>query len=65
MVPDRRERLKMAQLATWNDAFREYAWNAGAVYPERAWLLHNNDVWLANPHYKGPPARHPEDDDYE
>jgi hypothetical protein len=52
-------------LATWNDAFREFAWNYGMDHPDRAWLLHDNDVWLANPHYVGPPVPHPEDYDFE
>lgn len=49
-------------LATWNDAYREFSWNAGEDNPDQAWLLHENDVWLANPHYVGPKVRHPEDD---
>lgn len=52
----------MDTLATWNDAYREFAWNAGADHPDCAWLLHENDVWMANPHYVGPKVRHPEDD---
>jgi hypothetical protein len=58
--------MEKDRLATWSDAFREWAWNAGAMFPDRAWLLHDCDVWLANPHYVGPPVRHPEDDgDYD
>lgn len=53
------------RLATPMEAVREYAYNAGAVYPDRAWLLHDWDVWVANPHYRGPRVPHPEDYDAE
>lgn len=49
-------------LATHTDAMREFAWNAGAEFPESQWLLTSYDVWVRNPHYSGPPQRHPEDD---
>ena len=32
---------------------------------DQAWILSDRDVWYANPFYKGPPQRHPEDYDYE
>jgi hypothetical protein len=50
-------------LATPADAIREYAWNAGAMFSNRAWILTDYDVWVKTPHYKGPPVKHPEDDD--
>lgn len=53
-----------APLATVSDAIREYGYNAGMENQEHAWLLTDYDVWVANPHYRGPPVRHPEDDDY-
>jgi hypothetical protein len=51
----------MDQLATPSDAVREWAWNAGAERPEQAWLLHDWDVWVKNPHYTGSDVPHPED----
>jgi len=52
-------------LATPAEAVAEFARNIGGEYPDRAWLLHDWDVWVANPHYKGPPVPHPEDYDPE
>lgn len=49
-------------LATPGEALVEFAWNAGTDKPEQAWLLHDRDVWVRNPHYSGPPVPHPEDD---
>ena len=51
--------------ATNSEAVAEYARNAGADHPDRAWLLHDWDVWVSNPHYRGPPVPHPESDDEE
>jgi hypothetical protein len=51
-------------LATPDDALREFARNAGRERPGEAWLLHDWDVWVANPFYSGPPVRHPESSDY-
>jgi hypothetical protein len=55
------------RLATPQEAVSEFAWNAGAEHAEQAWLLHDWDVWVKNPHYSGPPVPHPESDplDYE
>jgi hypothetical protein len=50
--------------ASYSDACREYAHNAGCDRPESAWILTPWDTWEKNPNYSGPPARHP-DDDYE
>jgi hypothetical protein len=47
-------------LATPAEAVDEYARNMGGEYPDRAWLLHDWDVWVKNPHYVGPPVPHPE-----
>lgn len=38
---------------------------AGYERKDQAWILSDRDVWYANPYYKGPPQRHPEDYDYE
>lgn len=46
--------------ATPSEARREFAYNAGADYPDRAWLLTDWDTWESNPHYQGPPVPHPE-----
>lgn len=48
--------------ATPMDAVREWVAVVGANHPNRAWLCHDYDVWVANPYYVGPPVRHPEDD---
>jgi hypothetical protein len=48
-------------LATPAESVAEWAYNAGEEMPDRAWLLHDWDVWVANPHYSGPPVPHPED----
>jgi hypothetical protein len=50
-------------LATPSQACREYACNAGADRPNAAWILTPWDTWEPNPHYQGPPQRHPEDFD--
>jgi hypothetical protein len=46
-------------------AFREWAWVHGADSPDLAWISTPYDTWERNPHYRGPPARHPEDDCYD
>ena len=50
--------------ATPQEAMNEWAWNVGSYdrFKDSEWLLHDNDVWLRNPHYSGPPQRHPEAD---
>ena len=50
------------ELATRAEAVREYAYNCGAP-ADRAWILHDWDVWTPNPRYDGPPVPHPEDVD--
>lgn len=49
-------------LATNNEALAEFGRNAGSAFPDRQWLLTDWDVWVQNPHYHGPPQRHPEED---
>lgn len=49
-------------LATPSEAVAEFAHNYGMDHPELAWLLHDWDVWVANPFYIGPKVPHPEDD---
>jgi hypothetical protein len=53
-------------LATEADAMREFAENVGDSehWKCRQWILTDYDVWVRNPHYSGPPQRHPEVDDY-
>ena len=34
---------------------------SGCRWPDREWLLTDQDVWVRNPHYVGVPGRHPED----
>jgi hypothetical protein len=41
---------------------REEAWQLGAMYPNRAWIVTDRDAVHANPFYKGPPVAHPEFD---
>jgi hypothetical protein len=38
----------------------EFARNYGMDHPDQAWLLHDWDVWAANPFYTGPKVPHPE-----
>jgi len=55
-----------APAATQADAVREWVYNVGAYdrFKDCEWLLTNYDTWEKNPHYSGPPQRHPEEDDY-
>ena len=43
-------------------AIREWAWNYGMDHPEKAWLLSDLDTWEKNPHYRGAPQPHPEEE---
>lgn len=52
---------EIGRTATGSESLREFAHNAGMDNPDRPWLLDSRDVWVANPYYNGPPARHPED----
>jgi hypothetical protein len=49
-------------VATYSDAFKEYARNAGHERPDSEWILTPWDTWEKNPWYSGKPGRHPEDD---
>jgi hypothetical protein len=49
--------------ATPSEAVAEFGRNAGMDNPDRAWLLHDWDVWVRNPYYQGPPVPHPESDE--
>jgi hypothetical protein len=51
-------------LATPQESVTEWAYNAGEDMSDRAWLLHDWDVWVANPHYVGPKVPHPEDEGF-
>ena len=51
-----------SRMATPSEAVAEFGWNAGMDNPDKAWLLHDWDVWVKNPHYAGPPVPHPESD---
>jgi hypothetical protein len=53
------------QLATEDDACREFARNVGRDNAEQEWILTGFDTWVRNPFYTGPKGRHPEDDYYE
>jgi hypothetical protein len=59
---DEREERE-SRLATPAEAVSEFAANIGGEYLDRAWLLHDWDVWVKNPAYVGPPVPHPESDD--
>jgi len=53
------------EVATVPDAIREFAWAVGYEKDNigQAWLLSDYDTWTRNPHYRGPPVSHPEDED--
>ena len=48
--------------ATPADAIREWVWVVGAERPDTEWLCSDYDSWVKNPHYKGEPGKHPEED---
>jgi hypothetical protein len=52
-------------LATPQEAVAEWARNIGGDGDNatKAWLLHDWDVWVQNPHYAGPAVPHPESDE--
>lgn len=54
----------MDRAATEYESMVEFARNAGADDPARAWILTPQDVWMKNPHYSGAPVPHPEDYGY-
>ena len=52
-------------LATPQESLQEFAIVAGGDNPEKAWLLNDRDIWIANPFYHGPDVPHPESYDYD
>lgn len=60
-LDEEREHERIYGVATMADSVREYASNAGEDSPDRPWILSPMDTWEKNPHYSGPPVRHPED----
>jgi len=52
----------MSPLATYSEAFKEYARNAGSEKTDTEWILTPWDTWEHNPFYRGKPGRHPEED---
>jgi len=59
MNEDQMEEM-MGRFDTPMDSVRQWASVAGERKPHRAWLLHDRDVWVANPWYRGAPVPHPE-----
>lgn len=49
--------------ATPHEAMAEFARNTGHETPEQAWVLTDYDIWVHNPHYRGPKVPHPEEHD--
>lgn len=47
----------------WTESVREWARVYGSTRPEQAWLLHDRDVWVENPYYRGPRVAHPESEE--
>lgn len=47
------------------EAMRHTVRIIGEQRPEKAWILTDQDVWLQNPYYKGPPVPHPEMRDFD
>ena len=46
-----------AALSQWATAY-------GEEDPQSAWILTPYDIWMKNPHYRGAPVPHPEDDSF-
>ena len=46
----------------FNRDMRQWADIEGEFHPDRQWLLSSTDTWHENPHYKGEPQPHPEDE---
>ena len=47
------------------EAVRQWVWEIGQDRTDCEWLCSPYDSWERNPHYRGEPGRHPEDDLYE
>ena len=46
----------------FNQDMRQWADIEGTFHPDNQWLLSSTDTWHENPHYKGEPQPHPEDE---
>ena len=46
----------------FNRDMNQWASIEGEFHPEHQWLLSSADTWHKNPHYKGKPQPHPEDE---
>ncbi len=46
----------------FNRDMNQWADIEGTFHPEHQWLLSSADTWHKNPHYKGEPQPHPEDE---
>ena len=46
----------------FNQDMRQWADIEGTFHLDRQWLLSSTDTWHENPHYKGEPQPHPEDE---
>ena len=46
----------------FNQDMRQWADIEGGFHPDRQWLLSSADTWHENPHYKGEPQPHPDDE---
>ena len=51
----------MDEMATEQDAMREFAANVAEERKEQPWILTPYDVWVKTPAYTGPEVPHPED----
>lgn len=50
------------EVATWAEAIDQWASVVGRDELDQAWLLHDRDVWVKNPYYRGAPVGHPWDE---
>ena len=46
----------------FNRDMNQWADIEGAYHADKQWLLSSADTWHKNPHYKGHPQPHPEDE---
>ena len=46
----------------FNQDMRQWADIEGGFHPDRQWLLSSAATWHENPHYKGAPQPHPDDE---
>ena len=46
----------------FNRDMNQWASIEGEFHPEHQWLLSSADTWHENPHYKGKPQLHPDDE---